>query len=196
MKRIAATLLGLTLLAGSTAATLAQTTVLAHKHTEVDAVITTTLDSGKNHDGDTFVLDEHEGFFHHNPLLKGAVIDGHLEDVTAAGPTHKATMNVIFDDIKFPDGSTEPLRVKVKTLSEFEPKTHHIRDVGLIVGGAVAGHIVSKKTGKKGGTLTGAAAGFALATTLKSNIVVKKGTLVRLILIDDVVQPAAATSSM
>jgi hypothetical protein len=194
MKRLASALLGLGLLAGTVAAASAQTTILAKKGAEVDAVLQTTLDSGKNQDGDTFTLAEHEGFFHHNPALKGAVIDGHLESVSKAGPTHKASMNVIFDDIKFPDGSVEPIHVKVKSLNEFEPKTHKLRDVAVIAGAAVAGHIVSKKTGHKGGTLAGAAAGFALVTTMKSNIVVKSGTLVRLILIDPVVQPAAASS--
>jgi len=191
MKFPFALLLGVTLFAGSTLAVPAQTTALATKGAEVDGALQQTLDSGKNHDGDTFTLLAKDTFFHKNPALRGALIEGHLESVSAAGPTHKATMSVIFDDIKLPDGSTAPINASVKSMSEFEPHTHHVRDMMLIVGGAVAGHVVSGKMGHKGGTLAGAAAGFALASTLKSNVVLKKGTLVKLKMNSDVVAGAA-----
>lgn len=184
MKRCSALLLGLALL---TSAASAQSTALAQKGAELDGQLQQTLDSGKNHEGDTFTLVEKDTFFHKNPALKGATIEGHIESVTPASATHKASMSLIFDDVKMPDGTVAPLKVTVKSFKELEPKTHHLRDTALVLSGAVAGHIASKKTGKKGGTLAGAAAGFALATTLKSNIVVKKGTLVRLRLDEDVV---------
>lgn len=194
MKIVAAILLGLSVVAASTVAVPAQTAVLAHKGAELDGELQATLDSGKNHDGDTFTLVEKDTFFHKNPALKGATIEGHLEGVSAAGPRHKATMNIIFDDVKMPDGTVAPLHVTVTSLKEFEPRTHHIRDVAVIVGGAVAGHMVSKHTGKKGGTFAGAAAGFALASTMKSNIVVKRRTLVRLRLNEDVLPGSASAT--
>ncbi|GAC1418454.1 MAG: hypothetical protein NVSMB5_09910 [Candidatus Velthaea sp.] len=190
MKFPLAVLLGLTLFAGSAAATPAQTGVLAHKGAEVDGELQQRLDSGKNHDGDTFTLVPKDTFFHKNPALKGATIEGHLESVTAASHTHKATMNVIFDDVKMPDGTVAAISASVKSFKEFEPKTHHVRDAALIVGGAVAGRMVSKKVGHGGGTLAGAAAGFALASSMKSNIVIKQGTLVRLKMNQDVVPGA------
>jgi hypothetical protein len=119
------------------------------------------------HSGDPFAMTETDLLFVHHPELKGATIDGHLEDVVAASPTRKASMNVIFDDIRFADGRTEPISVVVKNMSALEPKTHHVRDIGIIVGSAV-GHVVSKKTGVGGGTLAGAAAGFALVSAMKS----------------------------
>ncbi|MGH7706494.1 MAG: hypothetical protein ACREM8_03205 [Vulcanimicrobiaceae bacterium] len=161
-------------------------TVLAHRGSEVYAVLGQTLSSKSNHDGDTFVLAEKETFFHHNPALKGATIDGHVENVSPASPTHKATMNVILDDIVLPDGSKAPIHATIVDLKTFEPKTHKLRDAGIIVGSAVAGHVVSGKTGKKGGTLVGAVAGAAIVSGLKSDVVVKKGTVVRLRLLDDV----------
>jgi hypothetical protein len=168
-------------------------TVLVKKGAEVDGTLQQTLTSKTNHDGDTFVLIQRDTFFHHAEALHGATIEGHLENVSPAGPTHKATMLVVFDDIKMPDGSTVTIDPRIKSLSTFEPHTHHIRDVGLIVGGAVAGHMMA---GKKHGGLAGAAAGFALSSTLKSDIVVKKGTLVKLVMKSDVVatgaQPAAS----
>lgn len=158
-------------------------TILAKKGAEVDGTLQQTLNSKTNHAGDTFVLLERDTFFHHNDALHGATIEGHLENVTPASATHKATMLVVFDDIKMPDGSTVAFDPRIKSLSAFEPKTHHVRDLGLIVGGAAAGHMLR---GKSHGGVAGAAAGFALSSTLKSNIIVKKGTLVKLVMKSDV----------
>ena len=183
--RIAALAAALTLAAGMAGAQ----TVAAPKGAEIDAKLQTPLSTKTNHDGDPFTLVEYDSFFHRHPGLNGAVIEGHVENVTAASATHKATLNLIFDDIKFADGTTKPISVKVISLSEFEPKTHHIRDVGLIVGGAVAGHIASKKTGMGGGTLAGAAAGFAIASSLKSDVTVKTGSVVKLRALSDITGP-------
>ncbi len=168
----------------------AQGAPLTKQGSEIDARMDTPLSTKTSHSGDPFALTETDLLFVHHPELKGATIEGHLEDVVAAGPTRKASMNVIFDDIKFADGSTEPIYVAVKNMSAFEPKTHHIRDVGIIIGSAVVGHVVSKKTGHGGGTLAGAAAGFAIASAMKSDITIKRGTLVKLKLLRDLPPPS------
>jgi hypothetical protein len=167
-------------------------TVVTKKGALVDAKITTGLSSKTSKSGDPFSMTVTDSFFHRHPELKGTVIDGHVESVSAASPTHKATMNIIFDDITFPNGQKEPVSVAVAKMSQIEPKTHHVRDIGIIIGGAVAGHVVSKKTGHNGGTLAGAAAGFALASSLKSDIVIKPGTVIQLKLLQDLQQPSAA----
>ncbi|MGP6157610.1 MAG: hypothetical protein ACLPYS_08930 [Vulcanimicrobiaceae bacterium] len=166
-------------------------TVLAKRGWIVDGVLQQTLNSKTNHDGDTFTLTEKDTLFHHNPALKGAIIEGHLENVTPAGPTHKATLSIILDDLKMPDGSTLPIHAKIDSIKEFEPKTHHMRDAALIIGGAVAGHMAAKQ---HHGGLAGAAAGFALASTMKSDVNVKQGTLVNLKLTQDLVEAAPGTS--
>jgi hypothetical protein len=166
-------------------------TVLAKKGWIVDGVLQQTLNSKANHDGDAFTLTEKDTFFHHNPALNGAVIDGHLENVTPASATHKATMSIILDDVKLTDGSTMPIHAKIDSIKEFEPKTHHMRDAALIIGGAVAGHMAAKQ---HHGGVAGAAAGFALASTLKSDVNVKQGTLVKLKLLNDLVEEAPGTS--
>ena len=74
----------------------------------------------------------------------------------------------------------------------FEPKTHHFRDAAIIVGGAVAGHMAAKQMH---GGLAGAAAGFALVSTLKSDVNVKKGTVIGLALLDDLVSNAPVPAS-
>jgi len=173
----------------------AQTTVLAHKGAQLDGTLNQTLDSGKDQSGKTFTLTEHEGIFVKDPALKGATIDGHIENVSAADGVklHKASMSIVIDDIKMPDGTViSPVALGVKSLKELEPKTHHMRDSAIIVGSAVAGHIVSKITGHNGGTLAGAATVFALVNTMKSNIVLKRGTLIRLRVNQDIVPPATS----
>jgi hypothetical protein len=158
-------------------------TVLAKKGAQLDGTLNDTLDSGKDSSGKTFTLTEHEGIFVRNPALKGATIDGHIENVTPADgiKLKPASMSIVIDDIKMPDGTIiSPVQIGLKSLKELEPKTHHLRDSAIIVGTAVTGHVVSKKTGHNGGTLAGAATGFALVNTMKSNIVIKRGTLIRM----------------
>jgi hypothetical protein len=163
---------------------------LTKKGSEVDVRVLTSMSSKTSNSGDPFAMTETDLLFVHHPELHGATIEGHLEDVVAASPTRKASMSVIFDDIKFADGRTEPVSVAVKNVSAFEPKTHHIRDMGIIIGSAVVGHVVSKKTHVGGGTLGGAAAGFAIVSAMKSDITIKPGTIVKLKLLSDLPQPA------
>ena len=177
MQRLALTV---ALIAAIAAPAIAQN-VIAPKGAEFEARLDTELNTKTLHDGDTFTLTEHEGWFHKAPDgLKGAKIDGHVENVVSAKMGHGASLSVFFDDVKTADGVTAPIDAKVTSTKALEPKSHHLRDVGLIVGGAVAGHVVSKRTGVKHGTLAGAAAGFALATSLKSDIDVKRGTILHL----------------
>lgn len=167
-------------LAALTAPAFAQN-VVAAAGTQFEARVDQELNTKTLHDGDTFTLTEHEGFFHHAPeALKGATIDGHVENVSPAHTGHGATMNLIFDDVKLANGQTMPIAAQVTSAKALEAHTHHLRDAGLIVGGAVAGHMVGKRTGHAHGGLAGAAAGFALATSLKSNIDVKRGTILHL----------------
>lgn len=181
---------GVTLAALCAGAAGAQSAPLTKKGAEVDVRVQTPLSTKTSHSGDPFAMTETDLLFVHHPELKGATIEGHLEDVVAASPAHKASMNVIFDDIKFADGRTEPISVAVKNVSAFEPKTHHIRDMGIIIGSAVVGHVVSKRTGVGGGTLGGAVAGFAIVSAMKSDITLKPGTIVKLRLVHDLPQPA------
>jgi hypothetical protein len=162
-------------------------TTLAARGMEIDAVVQQDLNSAKNKQGEAFTMLEKDTFFHKNPALKGATIDGHVENVSSASPLHKATMTVVFDDVRLPDGSSAPIHAAIISMGAFEPKGHAWRNVGIVIGSAVAGHMLAKKSGSHYGTLAGAAAGVALASSLKSNIEVRPGTVVRLRLTDDLV---------
>src|SRR5579862_375514 len=104
-----------------------------------------------SHDGDTFVLSHTDTFLHKNAALHGAVIDGHLENVRAAGPMRNPALTIVFDDIRMPDGSKAPIDVKLESMKAFEPRTHRLRTLGMMIGGAIAGHEVAKHTGKRHG---------------------------------------------
>jgi hypothetical protein len=139
------------------------------------------LDTKRLHDGDTFTLTEHEGFFHKAPpALKGAKIEGHVEQVSAARRDHAATLALIFDDVVMADGTTAAIDAQITSLKELEPRKHHLRSAALVVGGAVVGHIIGKKRGVAHGGIAGAGAGFVIASALKSDIVVKRGTILHL----------------
>jgi hypothetical protein len=47
----------------------------------------------------------------------------------------------------------------------------------MMIGGAVSGHEVAKRTGRRHGALLGAAGGYALSQTLKTDIAVPAGTV-------------------
>lgn len=128
-----------------------------------------------SHDGDAFTL-THTAFFHKNPALDGAVIDAHVENVRAAGPMRNPAMTIVFDDIALPDGTKEPVNASIVSWKQFDPKTHHLRTIGMMVGGAIAGHM----THRKHGGLMGAAGGYALSQTLKTDVQVPAGTVVEL----------------
>ncbi len=145
------------------------------------------LDTKRLHDGDKFTMTEHDGFFHKAPpALKGAKIEGHVEHVSAAHPGHAATLSLVLDDVVMADGTKAAIDAQITSLKEFEPRKHHLRDTALVLGGAVAGHMMAKKHGVKHGGLAGAGAGFVIATTLKSDIKVKRGTILHLKLLEPI----------
>ena len=144
-----------------------------------------------SHDGDTFALAQTDTFFHKNPALHGAVIDGHVENVQSAGPMRNPALTLVFDDVRMPDGTKAPIDVKLESMKAFEPKTHHLRTLGMMVGGAIAGHEIAKHTGRKHGGLVGAVGGYALSQTLKTDISVPAGTVIEV----KFEQPATEQSS-
>jgi hypothetical protein len=148
------------------------------------------IGSKTSKDGDTFAIDETRSS---NPALKGATIDGHLEGVQPAGPMRNPKMTIVFDDIRLPDGTKTPVNVQLLTLHAFSPKTHHLRTIGLMIGGAVAGHEVAVHSHH--GALLGAAGGYALSQQLKSDIAVPAGTILEVRFTSPVTSGAARGAS-
>jgi hypothetical protein len=168
-------------------------TVLVKSGTTFQGALQQEIATNKSHDGDTFTLKQHDTLMHKEPALHGAVIEGHVENVSAAGVGKKPALTVVFDDIRMPDGTTAPVDVRVVNISAFDAKTHHWRTFGMVLGGAIAGHIAA---GKHHGGLAGAAGGYVLSQQMKTNVDAKPGTIVVLKFVNDAVaQVSAAPSS-
>lgn len=132
------------------------------------------IGSKTSKDGDAFVIDEVRSS---DPSLKGAALDGHLEGLQSAGPMRDPKMTVVFDDVRLADGTKEPVNVQIVDLKAFSPQSHHLRTLGMMVTGAMAGHALAARTGVRHGALMGAAGAYALSQTLKTDIVVPAGTV-------------------
>ncbi|MBV8154867.1 MAG: hypothetical protein JOY98_10620 [Candidatus Eremiobacteraeota bacterium] len=155
-------------------------TIVAGKGTVFYGKLDKAVGTKISHDGDTFTLTESDTLFHKTPALAGAIVDGHVENVHAAGPMRNPSMTIVFDDLRLPDGTKEPVSLTIVSTKEFDPKTHHLRTIGLMLGGAVAGHIAAKHAGARHGGMMGALGGYALSQTLKTDVEVPAGSLVEL----------------
>jgi hypothetical protein len=146
------------------------------------------LDSKTMHDGDRFTLTEDGTFYRAAPpALKRARIEGHVEHVTPPRKDHRATLNVVFDDVILADGTTAPIDATVTRIGERDPRTHQLRASAALVGGNVAGRRYTKKPGMAEGEPIAPGTGVALAARdAKQPIEVKRGTVVRLKLLDPI----------
>lgn len=156
-------------------------TVVAKAGTVFDGKLDKEISSKTSHNGDTFTLTSKDG-----------VIEGHLAGITAAGIGKKPGMTIVFDDIKMPDGSTAPINAQLMSMGAFDAKSHHMRTAGLMIAGAMAGHMAA---GKHHGGMMGALGGYALSQTMKSDIDVKPGTILEVKLLSDASAPAAGASA-
>jgi opacity protein-like surface antigen len=144
--------------------------VVAAAGTTFNGTISTAIGSKTSKDGDTFTLTETKG----GPLA-GSTVDGHVVGVVAAGPLKKPAMTLVFDDIRLADGTKEPISIALISQGAFDPKSHHLRTIGMMIGGAMAGHHVGK-----GHAMLGAIGGYAASQALKTDIAVPAGTAISL----------------
>ncbi|OUL35660.1 hypothetical protein BV372_10185 [Nostoc sp. T09] len=150
--------------------------------TSFDTTLQQGLSTGKNSNDEGFSLRVKDSVKGVKPDLKDAQIQGHLENVVKAAKGKKATLRLVFDEITFKNGETYPIDAAlVNTQVESKTKGKFIQNAGLILGGAVAGHFVGKKTNVKHGGLAGAAAATAyVLSSPGGEVVLKKGTKIKL----------------
>ena len=150
--------------------------------TSFDTILQQDVSTGKNRNNERFTLRTKNSLIGGNKNLKDAVIQGHLEDVVKAAKGKKASLHLVLDDIVLKDGSTYPIDVTlVNTQVETKTKGKFIQNAGIILGGAVAGHFLGNKAKFKHGGLAGggAAAAFVLSSP-GGEVVLKKGTDIKL----------------
>ncbi|MEG4596055.1 hypothetical protein QUB00_30215 [Microcoleus sp. F8_C2] len=146
--------------------------------TSFDTVLQQDLSTGKNRDNERFTLRVKGG----NKTLKDAVIQGHLEDVVKAAKGKKSSLHLVFDDIQLADGSAYPINVTlVNTQVETKTKGKFVQNAGLILAGAAAGHFLGNQAKFKHGAVAGGAATAAyVLSSPGGEVVLKKGTNVKL----------------
>jgi len=145
--------------------------------------LSTQLGTKTSKDGDTFTLTETKG-----GALTGATIDGHVTGVVSAAPMRKPNMTLVFDDIRLADDTKEPVDVAIVSQRAFDPKSHHLRTIGMMIGGAMVGKHVGR-----GHAMLGALGGYAASQAIKTDIVVPAGATIELRLNQAVTSAATAT---
>ncbi len=136
------------------------------------------LSTGRNHNNEKFTIKIKNGSVSKYPVLKDAMIEGHLENVTPAAKGKKAKMNLYFDDVKLKNGDLVAIDATlVNTQVESKTKGQFLKNAGIILGGTIAGNFVGDKTKFKHGKLAGAAAATAFVLSSPGGeVVLKKGT--------------------
>ena len=175
--------------AGANAAAPAGGTVVADAGTVYSGKLQQEIDSKTSKDGDTFQL-QGSG---ESGALAGSSIEGHLTGVQAAGLAKKPAMTIVFDDLLLSDGTKVPVDVQLLSAGDFGAKSHHLRTIGMMMGGALAGHMAAHAAGKKHGGLMGAAGGYMLSQEMKTDIDVKPGTTIKVKFLQPATEAAAGS---
>ncbi len=146
--------------------------------TKFAVTLPTEISTSKDHDQDHLTMPVHSSLFGSNPALKGAKVEGHLEDVVKAARGKKASLHLMFDDIVLADGTAQPIDAAlVETHLETKTQGKFLKNAGVILGGAAAGHFLGNKIGKRHGGLAGATAATAFVLSSPGGeVVLKKGT--------------------
>ncbi|MFK0730663.1 MAG: hypothetical protein ACFKPT_23160 [Gloeotrichia echinulata GP01] len=150
--------------------------------TTFETVLQQELSTGKNTNDERFIMRVKNSVKGGNINFKDAQIQGHLENVVKAAKGKKASLHLVFDEIALKDGTTYPIDAAlVNTELETKTKGKFLQNAGIILGGAVAGHFVGKKANIKHGGLAGGAAATAyVLSSPGGEVVLKKGTKVKL----------------
>jgi hypothetical protein len=156
--------------------------VLVPAGTQFRGKLQNEISTKKSHDGDTFTIVRSDG----------AIIEGHLAGVSAAGLGKKPALTVVFDDVRLPDGQNAPINVQLVNVGAFNAQSHHWRTIGMVLGGGTAGHIAA---GKHHGGLLGAAGGYVLSQQMKTDVDVKPGTVIAVKFVSDAVAQTSPAPS-
>ncbi|MBW4519397.1 MAG: hypothetical protein KME16_06805 [Scytolyngbya sp. HA4215-MV1] len=150
--------------------------------TTFDTDLQQAISTGKNHNQDRFTLRVKGSLLGGNPVLKNAEIQGHLEDVVKAARGKKASLHLVFDDIKLSNGDLYPIDVTlINTQVESKTKGKFLKNAGIVLAGAAAGHFLGNKAKfKHGGLAGGAAAAAFVLSSPGGEVELQKGTDVKL----------------
>jgi hypothetical protein len=152
--------------------------VLVAAGTTFDTDMQQEVSTAKSRNNDVFTLKIKSS----NPVLKDGKIEGHVEGVVKAVKGKKAKLNLVFDDIILKNGDRLPIdAILVNTQIETKTKGKFLQNAGIILGGVAAGNFAGSKANFKHGGLAGGAAATAyVLSSPGGEVVLKKGTDVKL----------------
>jgi len=149
--------------------------------TQINAVLSSgDIDTKSAQIGDAFTMDVVAPYPNGDANFAGAVIRGHLSEVTRAGQGKTAGLKLAFDSIVFPKGDSSPLSgTIVSTAAKPENTTARkglAAAIGAAIGSQTIGRIIGGSAGSVIGLLGGAAGGYLYASNDKPNLDLAKGT--------------------
>ncbi|MEH2112440.1 hypothetical protein [Nostoc sp.] len=147
-----------------------------------ETVLKQEISTVKSQNNDRFVLEIKNSSIGASKVLQDGQIQGHLEDVVKAAKGKKASLHLVFDDISLKNGSSYPIDATlVNTKLETKTKGKFIQNAGIILGGTIAGRFLGDKAKfKHGGLAGGAAAAAFVLSSPGGEVVLKKGTNIKL----------------
>jgi len=156
----------------------------------VAGTLSAQLDSGKAQVGDGFSLQVVRPYPDGDASYAGAVVRGHVAKVIRAGQGRKPELDLAFDSIVLPDGSSSPLTGHVLTVQPKKKSNAPTQAAGAGIG-MIVGNFIGKKIGTSLGGLAGAIGGFLYASNHKTDFVVPSQSLVTLQIDQQVPRPQA-----
>ncbi|HTX56520.1 MAG TPA: hypothetical protein VMD47_05385 [Candidatus Acidoferrales bacterium] len=169
--------------AGTTLGASAQEQLTLYQGAQVNARMRTTIDTGKAHVGDRFVMDVVPPYPSGNPAFQGAIIAGEITSVTPAGQGRKPALGFQFDYLRLADGSTVDISATMTQAARQEEHKSGLKVALSTLGGMLLGNVIGKTLFHvSGGGLVGAAGGFLYGVNAKANFQVPAGSDVQITL--------------
>jgi hypothetical protein len=142
--------------------------------TDLIGNIDQTLDSSTVQVGQRFTM---HNVHSQDNNIHDAVIYGHVADVVRAGQGRPAQIELAFDKLHTPSGSSYALQGRAVQV-QVNTKNNALKEVGGAVAGMIVGNIIGKAVGTNAGGLLGAGGGYLYAKNNRSNVTVPQGAVV------------------
>lgn len=161
----------------------AQEPLTLYQGAQINARMRTTLDSGKAHVGDRFVMDVVPPYPSGNPAFQGAIIAGEVTSVTSAAQGRKPSMALQFDYLRLADGSTVDISATMTADQRKQEKKNGLKVALTTLGGMLLGNAIGKTIFHiSGGGAVGAAGGLLYGINGKTNFQLDQGSNVQITL--------------
>ncbi|HUA07939.1 MAG TPA: hypothetical protein VMA98_01610 [Candidatus Acidoferrales bacterium] len=161
----------------------AQEDLTLYQGAQINARMRTTIDSGKVHVGDRFVMDVVPPYPSGNPAFQGAIIAGEITSVTPAGQGRKPAIGLQFDYLRLADGSTVDISATMTQDSRKEEHKNGAKVALTTLGGMLLGNALGKTLFHiGGGGVVGAVGGFLYGVNSKANFQLPSGSNVQITL--------------